>query len=134
MRSIKTLLVVLVGLFALVACGGTTGTTDGSVSSLPSGEDVGDAATEVQAELSALASEIEASDAADDIRAAWSDVQTEIGSAIATWTADGEVDTAALQSEFDEFETQLNALGDDVGDDLRESWLEVRQQVEQLFD
>lgn len=134
MRSIKTLLFVFVGLLALAACSGTTDTTDGSVSSLPSGEDVGDAAAEVQGELSALAAEIESSEAADDIRAAWSDVQTEISSAIATWTADGDVDTAALQSEFDEFETQLDALGDEVGDDLRESWLQVRQQVEQLFD
>lgn len=134
MRSIKTLLVVLVGLLALAACSGTTGTTDGSVSSLPPAEDVSETAAEVQAELSALASEIETSEAADDIRAAWSDVQTEVGSAIATLTAGGDVDTTALQSEFDEFETQLDALGDEVGDDLRESWLEVRQQIEQLFD
>jgi len=133
MRSIKTLLVLLAGLFALVACSGTTDTTNGSISSLPPEEDVSAAAADVQADLSALAAEIESSEAADDIRAAWSNVQTEIGSAIATFTADGNVDIAALQSEFDEFETQLDALGDDVGDDLRESWLQVRQQVEQLF-
>ena len=131
MRNIKTLLVVLVGLFALAACSGTTGTTDGS--SLPAGEDVSDAAAEVQSELSTLASEIESSEAADDIRAAWANVQTEVGTAIATLTAEGEVDTEALQAEFNEFESQLDALGDEVGDDLRESWLEVRRQIEQLF-
>jgi hypothetical protein len=131
LRNIKTLLVVLIGLFALAACSGTTDTTLGS--SLPAGEDVSDAAAEVQAELSTLASEIESSEAADDIRAAWANVQTEVGTAIATLSADGEVDTEALQSEFDEFESQLDALGDEVGDDLRESWLEVRRQIEQLF-
>jgi len=131
LRNIKTLLVVLVGLFALAACSGTTGTTDGS--SLPAGEDVSNAAAEVQAELSTLALEIESSEAADDIRAAWANVQTEVGAAIATITADGDVDTEALQAEFNEFESQLDALGDEVGDDLRESWLEVRRQIEQLF-
>jgi ABC-type glycerol-3-phosphate transport system substrate-binding protein len=133
MRNLKTLLVLLAGLFALAACSGTADTTDGSISSLPPEEDVSATAADVQAELSALATEIESSEAADDIRTAWSSVQTEITAAIATFTADGDVDTDALQSEFDNFEAQLDALGDEVGDDLRESWLEVRQQVEQLF-
>jgi hypothetical protein len=132
LRNIKTLLAALIGLVALAACSGTTDTTIGS--SLPAGEDVSGAAAEVQAELSTLASEIESSEAADDIRAAWTSVQAEVGTAIATVTADGDVDTEALQSEFNEFEAQLDALGDEVGDDLRESWLEVRRQVEQLFD
>jgi ABC-type glycerol-3-phosphate transport system substrate-binding protein len=133
MRNLKTLLVLLAGLFALAACSGTTDTTDGSISSLPPEEDVSAAAADVQAELTALAAEIESSEAADDIRPAWSSVQMEITSALATFTADGDVDTEALQTAFDEFETQLDAHGDEVGDDLRESWLEVRQQVEQLF-
>jgi hypothetical protein len=134
MRNIKTLLAVLVALSTLAACSGTSGTAEDAISTLPTGEQVDDAAVEVQAELSALAAEIEASDAAAEIQAAWTEVQAEVGSAIATLSADGEVDTAALESEFDEFQSQLDTLGDEVGDDLMAAWLEVRQQIEQLFD
>jgi hypothetical protein len=133
MRNIKTLLVVLVGLLALVACSGTSGTGADAVSTLPAAEDVDEAAAEIQAELNTLAAEIEESEAADEIQAVWTDVQTQVGSAIATLSADGEVDTAALESEFDDFETQLEAIGDEVGDDVMEAWQDVRQQIEQLF-
>ena len=131
MRNVKTLLIA-VGLLALVACSGTSGTGADGVSTLPAGEEVDDAAAEIQAELNALAAEIEASEAADEIQAAWTEVQAQVGSAIATMSADGEVDIAALQSEFDDFETQLETLGE-VGDDVREAWQDVRQQIEQLF-
>jgi predicted small secreted protein len=134
MRNIKTLLAVLVALSTLAACSGTSGTGEDAISTLPTGEQVDDAAVEVQAELSALAAEIEGSDAAAEIQAAWTEVQAEVGSAIATLSADGEVDTAALEAEFDEFQSHLDALGDEVGDDLMAAWLEVRQQIEQLFD
>jgi len=131
MRNIKTLLVVLVGLLALAACSGTSGTD--AVSTLPAGEDVDEAAADIQAELNTLAAEIEASEAADELQAAWTEVQAQVGSAIATLSADGEVDTTALESEFDNFETQLEALGDDVGEDVVDAWQSVRQQIEQLF-
>ena len=134
MRIIKTLLIVVVGLLALVACSGTSGTGEDVVSTLPSSEDVDDAAAEIQGEWDALAAEIQASGAADEIQSAWTEVQAQVASAIATLSADGEVDTAALESEFDDFETQLEALGDEVGDDVMEAWQDVRQQIEQLFD
>ena len=130
---IKTLLLVVVGLCAIVACSGTTGSED-VASTLPAGEEVEDAAAQIQEDLSALAAEIEASGAAADIQAAWTEVQAQVTSAIATMSADGDVDTAALESEFDDFETQLDSLGDEVGDDVMAAWQDVRRQIEQLFD
>jgi hypothetical protein len=47
--------------------------------------------------------------------------------------ADGEIDTTALQSELDEFESELTAAGDEVGDDLMSAWSSLRAKFEDLI-
>lgn len=127
----RLLLAVLATTLIVGACSDTLGTVDAS--SLPGSGEVSDAATELQAEMSELADQIQSSDAAAELQSAWGDLQAEISAGIAALTSDGAVDTEALQAELDEFETQLDALGDDVGDEVIDAWNELRSQLEQLF-
>jgi hypothetical protein len=131
MRRSSLLQVVLAATVIVGACSDTPGTVDAS--SLPGSGEVSDAVTELQTEMSELANQIQSSDAADELQSAWGDLQAEISSGIAALTSDGVVDTDALQAEFDEFETQLDGLGDDVGDEVVDAWNELRSQLEQLF-
>ena len=131
MHKSRILLAVLAATMAVGACSDTSGTVDAS--SLPGSGEVSDAVTELQTDMSELANQIESSDAAAELQSAWGDLQAEISSGIAAMTSDEVVDTEALQAEFDEFETQLDALGDDVGDEVVDAWNELRSQLEQLF-
>ena len=136
MRTVRVLLVALVAALALAACSDTPDSVEDAVSSLPSGEDVVEDVTEVaedvQTQLNELGTAIENSEAAEDLQAAWSDVRTEITSAISSFTSGENIDTEAIQAQFDEFQTELEAMGDDVGDDVMSAWSELRAAFEQL--
>lgn len=133
MRTVRLLLVALIGAFAMVACADTPDTVEDAVSSLPGEEDMAEVGAEIQTEIEAVATEIENSEAADDLSAAWSDIQTEINAAVDSITSDGTVDTEAIQAELDEFQTEVEAAGDAVSDDLVAAWNELRSTVEELI-
>jgi hypothetical protein len=53
--------------------------------------------------------------------------------AITAATTDGSVDTAAVQAELDDFQSDLEAVGDDVSSDLMSAWTSLRGKFEQLI-
>lgn len=133
MRKIRLLLLALVAALAVGACSDTPDSVEDAVSSLPDSEDVTEVATEVQTELNELATEIENSEVADDLQAAWTDLRTEITSAISSATAGETLDTEAIRTQLDEFQSELEAMGDDVGDGVMSAWSELRAAFEQLM-
>lgn len=133
MKVIRILAMIVVGLLAIAACADTTGDIEDAVTSLPEASDVADLAGEVQAEMTELATEIQNSQAAADLETAWVALQAEMTAALSSVQADGEIDTTALQSELDEFESELTAAGDEVGDDLMSAWSSLRAKFEDLI-
>jgi hypothetical protein len=133
MRTVRLLLVGLVGMFALAACSDTPDSVEDAVSSLPDTEDVTDAAADVQTELNELGDAIESSDAAEDLQAAWTEMRTEITAAISSATAGESIDTTAIETQLDQFQSELETMGDDVGDDVMSAWNELRSAFEQLM-
>jgi len=133
MKVIRILAMTVVGLIAVAACADTTGDIEDAVTSLPEASDVADLASEVQAEMTELATEIQDSQAAADLETAWVALQAEMTAALSSVQADGEIDTTALQSELDEFESELTAAGDEVGDDLMSAWSSLRAKFEDLI-
>lgn len=132
MKTRNALLMGLLGLIAVVGCSDTPQVVDDLAGSLPAADDVQGVLTDIQTEVSDIAAEVESSDASDELRAAWEDLQAEITTAVASVTENGGIDRAALQDEFDEFEAGLDALGDDVSDELQSSWATLRQRLEEL--
>jgi formiminotetrahydrofolate cyclodeaminase len=133
MKVIRILAMIVVGPLAIAACADTTGDIEDPVTSLPEASDVADLAGEVQAEMTELATEIQNSQAAADLETAWVALQAEMTAALSSVQADGEIDTTALQSELDEFESELTAAGDEVGDDLMSAWSSLRAKFEDLI-
>lgn len=133
MRTIRLLIVALVGVLAIAACSGTPDTIDDAVDSLPDEADVAEAGDSLQDEIDAVSTAIQNSDAADDLSSAWSDMQAEVTEAVSAVTSNGELDTEAIRAEMDEFQSAIAAAGDDVGDELTQAWNELRTQVEALI-
>jgi len=133
MKPIRMLIAALIGILALAACSDTPDSVEDAVSSLPSEGDVTDALTDVQAEIDAVATEIESSDAADDLREAWSSVEAELTEAANSIASNETIDTDAVQAELEEFQTEIEAAGDEVGDELAAAWRELRSTFEQLM-
>lgn len=132
MRKIRIFVLALVAALAVGACSDTPDSIEDAVSSLPDAEDVTDVAEDVQTELNELGEAIESSEAADDLQTAWGEVRTEITSAISSFTSGETIDTEAVQAQLDEFQSELEAMGDDVGDDLMSAWNELRSSFEQM--
>lgn len=132
MRTIRVLTMALVATFAVAACSDTPDSVEDAVSSLPDTEDVTAVAEDVQTELNELGTAIENSEAAEDLQAGWTNVRTEITSAISSFTSGESIDTAAIEAQFDEFQTELEAMGDDVGDEVMSAWSELRAAFQQL--
>lgn len=133
MRTIRVLIVALIGALALAACSDPPDTVDEAVSSLPSEEEVTDALANLQSEIDAVATEIENSDAADELREAWSNVEAELTEAANSIASNETIDTEAVRAELEEFQTEVEAAGDDVSDELAAAWDELRSTFEQLM-
>jgi hypothetical protein len=133
MKFVRVLAFALIGLLAIAACSDTPDSVGDAVSSLPESDDVAAAAAEVQTEMTQIADEIQRSAAAEDLESSWNDVQTSMTAAITAATTDGSVDTAAVQAELDDFQSDLEAVGDDVSSDLMSAWTSLRGKFEQLI-
>lgn len=136
MRTVRVLIMALMATLAVAACSDAPENVEDAVSSLPSSEEVTENVTEVaqdvQTQLNELGTAIENSEAAEDLQTAWSDVRTEVTSAISSFSAGESIDTAAIETQFDAFQTELEAMGDDVGDEVMAAWNELRSAFEQL--
>lgn len=137
MKTFKMIIVALMAVLATAACG--NGTADlGTGTTLPSVGDVTDnpeleaAAEQVQSDMEELAQQIESSQAADELQSEWTELQAEIESVIASVMSDGEVDTSGLETAMDDFQTDLEAAGDELDDELMAAWTSLRTQIMQL--
>jgi DNA repair exonuclease SbcCD ATPase subunit len=90
------------------------------------------AIAELQQRMSELATEIQGSEAAAELQARWDQLQTEMTSALASIQEDGRLDTTALESMLQEFEDDLETLGDQVEPEVREAWATFRDSLDRL--
>lgn len=133
MTRVRILIAALVGVLALAACADTPDSVDEAISTLPDQGDISDAVTDLQDEIDAVATAVQNSEAADDLQAGWAELQGEINSTVNAIASNETVDTDSIRAELDEFQTALEAAGDDVGDELIAAWNELRARVEQLI-
>ena len=139
MRRFTTM--IMIGALAVAAC---SGDTVGEVASeLENATDatIGDAAeqnamqlaADVEEQMQTLTDEIESSGAADDLRGAWSNIQTEVAAAIASMQTDGSIVTDGLNEALEDFQTELEATGDEVAPEVRSAWESLRSSIEQMM-
>lgn len=133
MRTVRILIVALIGSIAVAACSDTPESIDDAVSSLPGEDDVAELGADIQAEIDAVSTAIENSEAADELRDGWSDMQAELDEAMNAIASNEAVDTDAIRAELDEFQAQVEAASDDVSDELVSAWNELRAKFEQLI-
>jgi ABC-type glycerol-3-phosphate transport system substrate-binding protein len=133
MRPVRILILALVGAVAVAACSETPEVLDGAVTTFPDEDDVAELVAEVQAEIQEVSTEIENSEAAADLRAAWSELSSELNAAIASITSNQAIDTAAVRDQLDEFQSEVEMAGDEVSDELRSAWIELRSKFERLL-
>jgi gas vesicle protein len=132
---------VMIGALALAACSGDTvedvtseieDATSASVSDEVE-QDAVDLATDVEQQMDTLSNEIQNSEAADDLQNAWNDIQNEVTAAIASMQTDGTISTEGLEQELNEFQTELDAAGDEIAPEVRDAWTSLRTSIEQLM-
>jgi phenylalanyl-tRNA synthetase alpha subunit len=132
---------IMIGALALAACSGDTvdevaseieDATDASVADEVERNAV-ELASEVEQQMDTLATEIQNSEAADDLQNAWNDIQTEVTAAIASMQTDGTISTEGLEQELDEFQTELDAAGDQIAPELQDAWNSLRSNIEQMM-
>ncbi len=139
MKKSKIAALGLSGILALSACTGTdvTSTTDaGGVTSSTSDstpDDSSSAILELQAEVTDLQTAVQNSAASAELQESWNALQTEVLAVISSASADGVVDTTELQDEIDAFQSDLDALGSDVEDDVRSAWDKVKDRIESMM-
>jgi hypothetical protein len=143
MKTRTLLILAIAGLLSLTACdeaGLTTTTlTDGATTtdSPTTADDVAnDIATtvgEVQAEVTELANEVQNSAVAEDLRESWDALQAEVLAAVAAIRDDGTIDGSQVQEALDSFQSDLDALGDQVEPSLVDAWETLRNRLESLM-
>jgi DNA repair exonuclease SbcCD ATPase subunit len=133
----------LAGILATTACAdanlsettlGVPGTTTTEATSATPETDLDPSAAiaELQQRMSELATEIQGSEAAAELQARWEQVQTEMASALASIQEDGRLDTTSFESMLQEFEDDLETLGDQVEPEVREAWATFRESLDRL--
>jgi predicted nuclease with TOPRIM domain len=133
MKRVRTLILALAGAVAIAACSDTPEVLDDAVTSLPGEEDVAELVTDIQSDIEDFTTEIESSEAADELRSTWSELRSEIAGALDSMMSNQAVDTEALRDRLDQFQSDVEAAGDEVGDDLRSAWLTLRSKLEQVL-
>jgi predicted nuclease with TOPRIM domain len=133
MKRVRILILALAGAVTVAACSDTPEVLDDAMTSLPGEEDVAELVTEIQSDIEDVTTEIENSEAADELRSTWSELRSELAGALDSMTSNQAVDTETLQDRLDEFQSDLEAAGEEVGDDLRSAWLTLRSNLEQLL-
>lgn len=133
MRTLRIATMALIGMLALVACADAAGDLEDVPTTLPDASDVEAVVEEVRGEMNELATEIENSEAAEDLQAQWAELQADITAAIDSVTTEGTIDTSGLEESMDDFQAELEAAGDELGDEAMAAWTALRTQIEQLI-
>ncbi len=106
--------------------------TDASVASQAEQNAV-ELATEVEAQMDTLSTEIQSSQSAEDLQNAWTDVQGAVTTAIASMQTDGTVTTDGLQEALDNFQTQVDQAGEEIGPEVKDAWQSLKTDIEQMM-
>lgn len=133
MKRVRILILVVAGAVAIAACSETPEVLDDAMTSLPGEEDVTELVSEIQSDIEDVTTRIENSEAADELRSTWSELRSELSGALDSMTSNQAVDTETLRDRLERFQSDLEAAGEEVGDDLRSAWLDLRSKLEQLL-
>jgi len=135
MRTLKTLLFASL-LVVVAACtgGDTTLSTLAEQIEEETGTDVGAGIAAAQQEMSEIAQEIEESEASQEVQEAWESLEADLLELFTSLQSEEAVDATQVQAIFDDFETRLDEVGDEVGPELRDAWESLRTQIEQLIE
>lgn len=134
--------VLFAGMLALAACSGDgvtttsqlgdTTTTDAGATSSSEG-DLSGAIDEIETEIDALQTQIQNSAAATELQSAWTDLTAELTAAMSSMVQDGVVDSTAVEAALDDFQADVEALGDEVEPELVTAWETLRAKIESLM-
>jgi hypothetical protein len=133
MTPIRTLLLALIGAVVLAACSGAADIVDDPVTTLPTQDDVVEVVSEVQADIERLGEEVANSEAADELQEAWTDLNSELTNMMESIRTNQAFDTDAVENRLAEFGQEVEAAGEEVGDELQSAWSDLRSKVEQLL-
>lgn len=140
MKKLNVLAALLAGMLVLSAC--TTAVDGDAVDDVVTtlgetaeevGDDVSATVADVQAEVSELATEVQNSAAAGELEESWNTLQTEVLAAVAAIGDDGMIDGSQVQDAIDDFQSDLDALGNEVEPTLAEAWDTFRQRLESIM-
>ncbi|HET9261320.1 MAG TPA: hypothetical protein VFP42_14460 [Acidimicrobiia bacterium] len=90
-------------------------------------------AADVEEQMDTLTEEIQSSGAAEELQSAWSEVQTEMTAAIASMQADGTMTVEGIEEALDDFQTEIEAAGDEIAPELRSAWDSLRTSIQELI-
>jgi hypothetical protein len=97
------------------------------------GGDIAAAIATAQEDMADIGQQIQDSQAAEDLQNAWVDVQADLTALFTSLQAEGTVDTDQIEQIMDDFESQLDAAGDQIAPEVRQAWDSLRAQIEQLI-
>lgn len=133
MTPIRKLLLALIGAVVLAACNSAADIVDDPVTTLPTQDDVVEVVSEVQADIERLGEEVANSEAADELQEAWTELNSELTSMMESIRTNQAFDTDAVENRLAEFGQEVEAAGEEVGDELQSAWFDLRSKVEQLL-
>jgi enamine deaminase RidA (YjgF/YER057c/UK114 family) len=130
----------LAGLLALAACSGDglevsselDAVTDVTVTDEVE-QSALELASDVEEQMDMLTEEIQTSEAASELESAWSNIQTSVTAAIASMQSDGTVATDEIEEALDEFQTELDAAGDEIAPEVRSAWESLKTSLQDLM-
>ena len=143
MRNRTLIAFGIAGAMTIAACAGTTDPTvttaavvpgtSGSDDTATTGSDPAAMAAELRARIDELAAEIENSEAAEQLQSNWAELQAGFTAALAGIGEDGTVDLSGVEDGLEEFEAEIEDLGDQVEPELRDAWERFQSELQQLM-
>ncbi|HSJ35003.1 MAG TPA: hypothetical protein VLB85_08110 [Acidimicrobiia bacterium] len=120
-RTLIRVLAVL-AVFGLVACGDATVDLDPETGAIVDG---------VEGEISRLGDEIDASGVEAELAAAWESLETRLTSAVDSVRSGEAIDTEAIRTEVEEFQSDLESS--EAAATVRDAWSTLRAQLDQML-
>lgn len=129
MQLLKTSTAILATVLVFTACdsSGSVTTVSGDTS-----DTVAALVSEVQTAAADLEDKVSSSPVADDLSDAWAAVETNVDDVVAAVAAGSTDLENEFADELDTFESNLDELGDEAGDELATAWQTFRTAFESL--